>query len=192
MSTLARYAGSLALLGGAVWLIATVVLMVASSSFAWLGLIAAMVLIGGAALGLQRQVGARTGNLGRWAAVATAAGPVATLALLLIALATTGGNMATPPPTVVLVLSLVAFLLWLVGSIVFALSLIRAKAIPSIAGWLIVLGAVVGTVATFASGQSPSPLFYVPFGLYGVGWMLVGFASRTTTAAELNVAGQPS
>ena len=151
-----------------------------------------MAVIGGAALGLQRQVGARTGSLGRWAAIATAAGSAATLALVLIALATSGGDMTTPPPPVVMVLSFVAFLLWLVGSIVFALSLIRAKAIQAIAGWLIVLGAAVGTVALFASSQSPSPLFYVPLGLYGVGWMLVGFAARTPITAELKVAGQPS
>jgi hypothetical protein len=192
MSTLARNAGPLAVLGGTVWVVATVALMAIPSSYAWLGLIVAMALIGGAALGIQRQVGARTGNLGRWAAGATAAGSLATLALVLIALATSGGDMATPPPPVVVALSLVAFLLWIVGSIVFALSLIRAKAIPSIAGWLIVLGAVVGTVALFGSGQSPSPLFFVPLGLYGVGWMLLGFAARTTTAAELQGAGQAS
>jgi hypothetical protein len=192
MSTLARNAGPLALLGGTVWVIATVALMAIPSSYAWLGLILAMALIGGAALGVQQQVGARTGSLGRWAAVATAAGSLATLALVVIALATSGGDMATPPPPVVVGLSLVAFLLWIVGSIVFALSLIRAKAIPSIAGWLIVLGAVVGTVALFGSGQNPSPLFFVPLGLYGVGWMLLGFAARTTTASELKVAGQAS
>jgi hypothetical protein len=182
----------LALLGGAVWVIATVALMAIPSSFAWLGLIVAMVLMGGAALGLQAQVGARTGRIGRWAAVATAAGSVAILALVLIALATSGGDITTPPPPVVIALSFVAFLLWLVGSIVFALILLRAKAISTIAGWLIVLGGAVGTVALFASGQSPSPLFFVPLGLYGVGWMLVGFAARKPMAAELNVAGQAS
>ena len=192
MSSLARNAGPLALLGGAVWVIATVALMAIPSSFAWLGLIVAMVLMGGAALGLQAQLGVRTGRIGRLAAVATAAGSVAILALVLIALATSGGDMTTPPPPVVITLSFAAFLLWVVGSIVFALSLLRASAIPTIAGWLIVLGASVGTVASFASGQSPSPLFYVPLGLLGVGWMLVGFAARTTTTREVDVAGQAS
>jgi hypothetical protein len=192
MSTLARNAGLLALLGGTVWVVSTVALLVIPSSYAWVGLIVAMAVIGGAALGLQQQVGARSGSLGRWAAVATAAGSIATLALVLIALATSGGNMATPPPQVVLVLSLAAFVLWFVGSIVFALSLIRAKAIPAVAGWLIVVGAAVGTVGLFASGQTPSPLLFVLLGMYGVGWMLVGLAARTTTAPELNVAGQPS
>ena len=183
MNTLARIAGPLALLGGTVWVIATVALMAIPSSFAWLGLIVAMVLVGGAALGLQGQVGARTGNLGRWAAVATAAGAIATIALVLIALATSGGDMTTTPPLVIVVLSFVAFVLWIVGSIVFALTLIRANAIPSIAGWLIVLGAAVGTVALFASGsQNPSPLFYVPLALYGVGWILVGFFARRERA----------
>ena len=192
MNALARYAGPLALLGGTIWLVATVALLVTPSSFAWIGLIVAMTVIGGAVLGLQRQVGARAGSLGRWSAIAAATGSVATLALVMIALATSGGDMTTPPPPVVLVGSLVAFLLWLVGSIVFALSMLRAKAIPAVAGWMIVLGATLGTVALFASSQSPAPLAYVPLGLYGVGWMLVGFAARTTTTAELKVAGQPS
>jgi hypothetical protein len=189
---LARNAGSLALLGGTVWVVATAALVAIASSFAWLGLIVAMVLVGGAAVGLQRHLGARTGNLGRWAAFATAAGSISTLALVLIALVTSGGDMTTTPPVGIVILSFVAFILWIAGSIVFALSLMRAEAIPSIAGWLIVLGAAVGTVALFASGsQTPSPLFYLPLGLYGVGWILVGLATRTP-AVQPFVAGQPS
>ena len=190
MSALTRYAGLLALLGGTVWVVATASQMIIPSSYAWLALIVAMVLMGGAALGLQAQVGARTGNLGRWAAAITAAGSVALIALVLIALALTGGNMTTPPPPVVITLTFVAFLLWLVGSIVFALTLLRAKAVPPVAGWLIVLGAALGTVALFAAGSTPSALFYLPLGLYGVGWMLIGFAARTTTTAEPGIAGQ--
>lgn len=192
MNTLARNAGLLALVGGTVWVISTLALLVIPSSYAWVGLIVAMAVLGGAALGLQGHVGARSGALGRWSAVATAAGSAATLALVLIALATSGGDMATPPPPIVLVLSLAAFVLWFVGSIVFALTLVRAKAISAVAGSLIVVGAAVGTVGLFASGQAPSPLFYVALGLYGVGWMLVGLAARTTMTAELKVAGQPS
>ncbi|HEY8731858.1 MAG TPA: hypothetical protein VIN69_07765, partial [Candidatus Limnocylindria bacterium] len=70
MSTLARFAGILALLGGAVWVLANVIQMAAPLSYAWIGLFASALLIGGAALGLQRQFGARTGMLGRWGAVA--------------------------------------------------------------------------------------------------------------------------
>ena len=189
MSTLARNAGPLALLGGAVWVIAVVSLMAIPSSYAWLGLIVAIVLMGGAALGLQAQVGARTGRIGRWAAIATAAGSVALIALVLIALAMTGGSMTTPPPPVVITLSFVAFVLWVFGSVVFALVLLRAKAIPPVAGWLIVLGAALGTVALFALGPSSSVLSYLPLGLYGVGWILIGFAARSTTSTR-GVAGQ--
>lgn len=194
MSAPTRFAGPLALLGGGVFVLATLTLVVIPSAYSWIGLIVAMVLIGGAALGLQRQVGARTGSLGRWAALATAAAALALIALVLIALATTAGDMTTPPPPIVIALSSVAFLVWLVGSIVFALSLIRAKAVPALAGWLIVLGAAVGSVAIFASGASgpnPSPLFFLPFGLYGVGWILVGSAARTA-AAERSSAGYAS
>ena len=191
MSNLARFAGPLALLGGAVWVVATLVLAITPTSFAWLGLIVAMALIGGAAFALQQQLGAGSGGIGRWAAFATAAGAVGTLALVVIALVTTGGNMATTPPTWIVVGSLVAFLLWLIGSIVFALSLIRAKAIQPIAGWLVVVGAVVGTVALMS--QNSSPIFVLPMALYGVGWVLVGLAARTPArTAELGVAGQAS
>lgn len=192
MSTLARNAGPLALLGGTIWVIATVALLFTPSSYAWIGLIIAMAVIGGAALGLDRQIGVRSGSVGRWAAIATAAGSAATLALVVIALATSGGDMTTPPPAVILILSLGSFLLWFVGSIVFALTLVRAKAIAAVAGWLIVVGATVGTVGLFASGQTPAPLFYGALALYGVGWMLVGYGARSPIAAKLNVAGQPS
>jgi len=154
-----------------------------------------MVLIGGAALGIQRQAGARTGSLGRWSALAAGGGPFALIALMVIALVSTAGDMATPPPAVVIGLSLVAFLLWAVGSVGFAFSLIRAKAISATAGWLIILGAGVGSVALFgsgASGKDPSPLFFLPLALYGVGWMLVGLGTRTATVSGLDVAGQPT
>jgi hypothetical protein len=194
MSTLTRYSGPLALVGGGLFVLAILALVAAPSGVPWIGLIVAMALLGGAGFGLQRQLGARTGNLGRWAAVA-AASPVALIVLMLIALASTAGDMATPPPGAVIGLSLVAFLVWVVGTVGFALSLIRAKAVSAIAGWLIVLGAGVGSLVLFgsgASGKDPSPLFSLPLALYGVGWMLVGLATRTATASRLNVAEQPT
>ncbi len=191
MSTLARFAGPLALLGGMVWVIATLIAIADPLSYAWIGWIASMLLIGVAALGLQRQLGARTGRLGRWGAAATAGGSVAIVTLVLFTFATGQATASTPPPPVLTVVALLAFLLFIVGSIVFALGLMRAKAISPIAGWLIVLGGPVGFVLSFAGGQNPSPFFYLPLALYGVGWVLVGFAARTR-AADLGVAGQPS
>jgi len=191
MSTLARFAGILALLGGAVWVLANVIQMAAPLSYAWIGLFASALLIGGAALGLQRQFGARTGMLGRWGAVATAAGSVALFAFLLYNVATGQIYETTPPPAILVALTLLSLLLWLVGSVVFALGLMRAKAISPIAGWLIVLGAVVSPVSLIAGGQNPPPFVYLPFVLYGIGWVLVGYAARTTPA-DLGVAGQAS
>ena len=191
MSTLARFAGLLALLGGAVWVIANLIQMADPSSFAWIGLFASVLLIGGAVLGLQRQLGARTGMLGRWGAPATAAGSVALLAFLLITVATGQIYATTPPPPILLVLSFLSLLLWLVGSLVFAVGLMRAKAISPIAGWLIVLGALVSPVSVMAGGENPPAFVYLPFVLYGIGWVLVGYAARTP-AADLGVAGQAS
>ena len=191
MSTLARFAGPLALLAGTVWVVAILIQAAVPLSWAWLGLIASMLLVGGAALGLQRNFGARTGNLGRWGAAATAGGSVGLIALTLFIFATGQATASTPPPSVLLALTVLMFLLWFVGSMVFALSLVRAKAISPIAGWLIVLGAVFGSMLLIAGGQNPSPFFFLPMGLYGVGWMLVGYEARTP-AADTSVAGQAS
>lgn len=191
MSTLARFAGLLALLGGAVWVIANLIQMAAPLSYAWIGLFASVFLIGGAAVGLQRQLGARTGMLGRWGAAATAAGSVAVLAFLLFVVATGQIYATTPPPPILLVLSLLSLLLWLVGSLVFAVGLMRAKAISPIAGWLIVLGAVISPVSVIAGGQNPPSFVYLPLVLYGVGWVLVGYEARTP-AADIGSAGQAS
>jgi hypothetical protein len=55
----------------------------------------------------------------------------------------------------------------------------RAKAISPIAGWLIVLGAVLGSVLLMAEPQSASPIGFLPWLAYGAGWMLVGYAAWT-------------
>ena len=87
MGALARFAGPLALFGGAVWVVANLIQLVAPLSYAWIGLFASGLLIGGAALGLQRQFGARTGMLGRWGGLATAAGSLGIVAAVVLSIA---------------------------------------------------------------------------------------------------------
>jgi hypothetical protein len=109
--------------------------------------------------------------------------------LLLIA---TGQINAGPTASPILqALALLSLLLFFAGSIVFALGLMRAKAISPIAGWLIVLGAVVIPVLVIAVPQNPPPIVYLPLAIYGVGWMLVGYEARRQVA-DLGTAGQPS
>ena len=190
MGTLARFAGPLAMLGGAVWIIAGGIQAVVPSAPSWIGVFAAILLIGGAAVGLQRQLGARTGRLGRWGAAATAIGAVALITSVLIVIAT-GQVNSTTPPAILLAMSLLSALLWFVGGLVFALGLMRAKAISPLAGWLVVLAAVIIPVLVIAIPQNPPPIVYVPLVLYGAGWMLVGYEARRQVA-DLGTAGQPS
>lgn len=178
MSTLARFAGLLALFGGAVWIIANLIQMAAPMSYAWIGLFAAILLIGLAALGLQRQFGARTGMLGRWGAAATAAASGILVVFLLYMVVTGGLYETTAPPPILVAISLLSLLLWVVGSVVFAVGLMRAKVISQIAGWLIGLGAVVSPLAAIVGGQNPPPYVFLPFVIYGIGWVLVGYETR--------------
>jgi hypothetical protein len=188
MSSLTRFAGLLALFGGAVWVIANLIQMVAPLSYAWIGLFGSALLIGGAALGLQRQLGARTGMLGRWGARATAAGSVGLATAVLLVIATGQIDSTTPPAQIFQALVLLSLLLWFVGSLVFALGLMRAEAISPIAGWLIVVGAMVVPVLIIAVPQNPPPIVYLPLVIYGIGWALVGYAARTP-AAGIGVVG---
>jgi hypothetical protein len=191
MDTLARFAAILALLGGAVWVIANLIQLVAPLSYAWIGLFASGLLIGGAALGLQRQFGQRTGMLGRWGGLATAAGSVGVVTALLLLIATGQINTDTTGSPILQALILMSLLLFFAGSLVFALGLMRAKAISPIAGWLVVLGAVVIPVLVIVVPQNPPPIVYLPLAIYGIGWVLVGYEARTPMA-EVGIAGQAS
>jgi len=194
MSTLTRYAGPLALLAGVIWVIVILIQIVAPNGPTWIGLFPSVLLIGGAALGLQRRIGARTGRLGRGGAAATAVGSVAFITVVLFSLATGQFDTSTPPPPILRAFLLSSFFLWFLGSLVFAVGLIRAKAIEPIGGWLIVLGALATPLPwLIAGGQNPDPLpvTYLPLVLYGIGWVLVGYAARTP-APDLGLADQAS
>jgi hypothetical protein len=191
MGALARLAGPFALVGGAVWVIANLIQLVAPLSYAWIGLFAAGLLLGGAALGLRQQFGARTGMLGRWGGLATAAGSVGIVAALLLLIATGQINAGPTGSPILQALVLLSLLLFFAGSIVFAVGLMRAKAISPIAGWVVVLGAVVIPVFVIAVPQNPPPIVYLPLAIYGVGWMLVGYEARKPMA-EVDIAGQAS
>ena len=183
MSSLTRFAGLLALIGGTVWVIANLIQIVVPSPLTLIGLLVSVLLIGGAALGLQRQIGARSGALGRWGAIATAVGSVALTAVVLLLVAT--GQIDSPSTqssAILQVLFLLSGLLWVLGSVALALGLMRAKAISPIAGWLIVLGAVLGSVLLIAVPQNAPPIAFLPWLAYGAGWVLVGYAARTPAA----------
>ncbi len=191
MSTLTRYAGQLAMIAGVIWIVSILVQIAVPTAPTWIALFASILLIGGAALGLRGRFGARIGQLGRGAALATAVGSIALIAVVLFVLAAGLAHTNSPPPPIIIAASLLSFLVWLIASLVFAVSLMRAKAIEPIAGWLIVVGALVGVVVLLAGGQKPPPVIWLPLVAYGAGWVLLGYAARSP-ATEPTLASQPS
>jgi hypothetical protein len=129
--------------------------------------------------------------LARWGGLATAAGSVGVVTALLLLIATGQINAGTTGSPILQALVLLSLLLFFAGSLAFALGLMRAKAISPIAGWLVVLGAVVIPVLVIAVPQNPPPIVYLPLAIYGIGWMLVGYEARKPMV-EVGIAGQAS
>ena len=186
MTTLNRYAGQLTVVGGAMFAATNIIQIIVPSAPAYFGLFASIPVLGLAVLGLRGRFGDRTGRTGRWAATASALGGIGTPVLLLLII----GASAIANPTgqgdrsPLAELPFVAFLAWYLGSIIFALALIRARAVQPLASWLIVVGGLLGIGAFVMGGQNPEPLFGTPLVAYGAGWVLVGWtALRHGTAA---------
>jgi hypothetical protein len=65
---------------------------------------------------------------------------------------------------------------WFLGNIGFAVAIIRAKVLSVIGGWLVLAGAVTGLAVTAVLGENVPPAVLLVFGLFGIGWILVGYA----------------
>src|SRR3990170_1674340 len=87
MDMLARWAGYLALAGGALLLVLVVIVAFDPASPAWWAFFAVVVLLGAAALGLWQRATAASGQLGRWAAWLSAIGAVGLLVVFAYAVA---------------------------------------------------------------------------------------------------------
>ena len=183
MDTLARWAGYLVIAGGAVMTVVMVIVTFSPTSDAWNALFITVALLGAGVLGLYERTRNAVGQLGRVSAWLSALGA---LGLLLVGAYAIATNQFTTDPTAVDPLTplwIVTSLAWLGGSLGFAVALIRARTLSLPGAWLVVAGAVAGVAASILGGQNPPPALFLVFVLFGVGWIVLGYAATRQAAA---------
>jgi hypothetical protein len=178
MDTLARWAGYAAMAGGALATILVGIVAYDPVTDAWLAFFLVVALLGVAVLGLDRSTRSATGQLGRASAWLSAVGAGALLIVFAYAAATSQLNFdasATSDPLAPF--WAVTAIAWFLGNIGFAVAIIRARMLSVIGGWLVLVGAVAGVGLSLLPTDSAPPLaVMLPFGLFGIGWILVGYA----------------
>ena len=178
METLARWAGYLAIAGGALVAVLVVITTVDPNSSAWFAFFAVVALLGAAVLGFQERAKAATGQLGRASAWLSALGALALLAVFAFAVATDRLSFEEDASSDPLApFWLVTALAWFIGNIGFAVALIRARVLSPIGAWLVLAGAIVGLAVTAVLGENLPPALYLLFGLFGIGWVVIGYAA---------------
>ena len=179
METLARWAGYLAIAGGALVAALVVITTVDPNSPAWYAFFLVVALLGAAVLGFQQRTKAMTGSLGSASAWLSALGAAALLVVFVYAAATggisSGGDYdpASDPLTPFWIVTAVA---WFLGNIGYAVALIRGRALSTLGAWLVLGGAVIGLAVSAVLGENLPPAVMLLFGLFGVGWIVVGYA----------------
>lgn len=183
MDALARWAGYLAIAGGALTAILVGVVAYDPNTGAWLAFFLVVALLGAAVFGFEKRTRSATGRLGRASAWLSAVGAVALLAVFVYAAATdrlTFEASATSDPLAPL--WIVTAVAWFLGNIGFAVAIIRAQVLSVTGGWLVLAGAVVGLgVSAVPEENLPSAVMLL-FGLFGIGWIVVGYAGARPSA----------
>jgi len=183
MEMLARWAGYLAIAGGAIAAILVGIVAYDPDTGAWFAFFLVVALLGAAVLGLEQRTRAATGQLGRASAWLSALGAVALLAVFVYAAATnqmnTGASQASDPLAPYWTVTAIA---WFLGNIGFAVAIIRGRALSVVGGWLVLAGALVGLAVTAVLGENLPPAVLLVFGLFGIGWILVGYAGTRPSA----------
>jgi len=180
METLARWAGYLAIAGGATTAALAVIVTLNPESPAWFAFFLVILLLGAAVLGFERRTRPDTGQLGRGSAWVSALGAIGLLAVFAYAAATSGittdaeYDPATDPLTPLWVITAGA---WFVGNLGYAAALLRGRALSAIGAWLVVAGALVGLVLTAVLGENLPPIVVLLFGIFGLGWIVIGWAA---------------
>jgi len=65
---------------------------------------------------------------------------------------------------------------WFLGNLGYAIALVRARAMSTVGAWLVLAGAVVGIAVTAVLGENVPPAAYLLFGVFGIGWIVIGYA----------------
>ncbi len=184
MLTLARWAGYLAMTGGALVAILVVITTYDPNSPAWFAFFLVVALLGAAVLGFQERTKATTGQLGWASAWLSAIGALALLGVFAYAAATTGLSStdydpATDPLTPFWIATAGA---WFIGNIGYAAAMLRARVVSVYGAWLVLAGAIVGLAVSAVLGENLPPAAYLLFGLFGIGWIVIGYTAVRPTA----------
>jgi hypothetical protein len=180
MKMLARWAGYLAVGGGALFAVMLVLVVITdpATSPAWNLFWVVVALLGAGVLGLYERTRSAVGQLGQVSAWLSALGALSLLLVAAYAIATNQLSYdpsASPDP--LWPFWLVTFGAWLVGTIGFAVALIRARSLSRLGAWLVVAGAVVGLGGSLLGGENPPAALLLLFALFGIGWIIVGYAA---------------
>ncbi|MBI2762283.1 MAG: hypothetical protein HYX54_00780 [Chloroflexi bacterium] len=186
MDMLNRWAGYLAIAGGALTAIVIGVVVYDPNTGAWTAFFLVVALLGAAVFGFERRTRTATGQLGRAAAWLSTIGAVAILAVFAYAAATNKVNFdATATSDPLTPFWIVTAIAWFLGNIGFAVAIIRAGALSVIGGWLVLAGAVAGLVASALPPDNLPSAVMALFGLFGIGWVVVGYAGIRSSTRQL-------
>ena len=194
MDALGRWAGFLAMAGGALLTIILIIVALSPTSIAWYGLFLGIVLLGAALPGLYWRTRPAAGRFGLAAAWLSGLGAVA---IVMVAAYLVGTNQVSAaqqdlPEGPVGFVAIAASVAWLFGNLGFAVALIRSRALPRLGAWLVLAGAFVPiAMAPFVGDGSPPALTQavtLVFGLVPVGWILLGYQAWRGTGTRRRVA----
>ena len=175
MDLLERWAGYLAIAGGALTAVLVGVVAYDPNTSAWSAFFLVILLLGAAVPGMERRTRTATGRLGRVSAWLSTAGALGLLAVFVYAAAT--GQMSFEEGAGGLApLWAVTAVAWFLGNIGFGLAVARAGVPSRIGGWLVVIGAVAGAGLGVIPNAMPPQALTLVFGLFGIGWIVTGYA----------------
>ncbi len=181
MSLVARMSPPLLVGGGALMVALLLAMTVDLESPAIYGFFVVAPAIGVGVLGALVVAGDRAGRLGRVSAWVAGLGGILVVVVGAYAIATGqfvvgAGVGADDPLAIPFMLTSMA---WMVGSLGFAFALVRSRMIPPLGGWLVLAGTVLAIGLGTLLGAIAPQLSQLSALLFGIGWAVVGWNTRT-------------